>query len=66
MKPEGLELGKKNRCIINIEPLDDAGNEREDYARRQMLDYFIEGQNPTWADQFKLACHLGPQINEED
>ena len=31
-----------------------------------MLDYFIEGQNPSWSDQFKQACHLGPSINEED
>jgi hypothetical protein len=43
VKPEGLELGKKNKCIINIEPLDDMENEREDYQRRQMLDYLIEG-----------------------
>ena len=31
-----------------------------------MLEYFINSQTPSWADQFKLACVLGPSINEED
>lgn len=30
-KPVGLKLSKKQKCIINIEPVDDAEDEREDF-----------------------------------
>ena len=66
VKPEGLKLSKRSRCIVNIEPVDEAQEEREEFARRKMLDYFIDAQEPSWAEQFKLACILGPSINEEN
>jgi len=31
-----------------------------------MLEFFINAQEPSWADQFKIACMLGPSINEEN
>ena len=30
-KPDGLKLSKKMRCIVNIEAVDEASDEREDY-----------------------------------
>ena len=50
VKPEGLKLSKRARCIVNIEPVDEAAEEREEYARRKMLDFFIDSQEPSWAD----------------
>ena len=65
-KPDGISLQKKCRCIVNIEAIDEGEEEREDYQRRKMLEFFISSQEPSWADQFKIACVLGPSINEED
>jgi hypothetical protein len=41
-KPEGLKLSKTSHCIVNIEPVDNAEDQREDLQRRKVLDFFID------------------------
>ena len=31
-----------------------------------MIDMFVLQRNPTWGDQFKTACMLCPQVDEDD
>jgi solute carrier family 8 (sodium/calcium exchanger) len=31
-----------------------------------MLDFFLSEKEITWAQQFKLACQLGPTIDQDD
>lgn len=31
-----------------------------------MIDFFTAENDPSWGDQFKIACILGPSINEDD
>ena len=31
-----------------------------------MIDFFTSENDPSWGDQFKIACILGPSINEDD
>jgi len=31
-----------------------------------MLEYYVTHKTPDWGEQFKLACMLGPQIDEDD
>lgn len=61
--PEGTKLNKRASVFINIEPNDDAEDERRDAERRKMLEFFMSEHEISWGQQFKLACQLGPSID---
>lgn len=65
-KPEGVKLSKRNMCFINIEPEDQDAEEREAYRNAKMLEYFVDGKTISWGQQFKVACMLGPSIDEDN
>ena len=48
--PEGNKLLKKSTCFINIEAVDLAAQEREDFERRKMIDFFTAENDPTWGE----------------
>lgn len=64
--PNGVKLSKKQTLFIDIEPTDQDAQDREDYERRKMLDYFLSEQEATWGQQFKIACILGPTIDQDN
>ena len=65
-QPEGVKLSKKQTCFINIEATDELAEQAEDYERRKMLDFFLSEKEISWGKQFKIACMLGPSIDQDD
>lgn len=63
-EPEGVKISKKNICLVTICSGDHHEKEDDDHAK--LIEYFMSNQNPTWAQQFKNAVMLGPQIDEDD
>ena len=63
-EPAGVKISKKNVCLVTICSGNDHEQEDNDHAR--LIEYFLNNQNPSWMQQFKLAIMLGPQIDEED
>ena len=64
--PEGVKLSKKSNLYINIEPSNTMEDQAADYERRKMLEFFLSEKEVSWAQQFKIACMLGPSIDEND
>ena len=65
-QPNGVKLSKKSTCFVNIEATDDAAEQAADHERRKMLDFFLSEKELTWGQQFKVACILGPQIDQDN
>lgn len=65
-KPEGVKISKRNICIIDIVPDDLHGEEQEEFERQKMLEYFLSNKEIGWCQQFKVACMLGPQIDDDN
>lgn len=51
---------------MNIEATDDEAEKLADLERRKMLDFFLSEKEMTWGQQFKVACILGPQIDQDN
>lgn len=64
--PNGVKLSKKHILFIDIEPTDQDAEDREDHERRMMMDYFLSTREASWGQQFKIACILGPTIDQDD
>lgn len=64
-EPAGTDLAKKSMCFISIEAVDEAAVQAANYERRQMLEFFLSEKELTWAQQFKVACMLGPSIDSD-
>lgn len=47
-KPDGVKISKKNICYINIEPDDQSAEDREEYERKKMLEYFVDNKTVSW------------------
>ena len=64
--PAGVKLSKKSMLFIDIEATDENAEQAADYERRKMLDYFLGTKDITWGQQFKIACILGPSIDQDN
>lgn len=65
--PEGVKLSKKSICFVNIEP--NEGNEeirQADLERTKMIEYFIANKSIPYSQHFKIACMLGPTIDDDN
>ena len=65
-QPNGVKLSKKSTCFVNIEATDTAADEAADLERKKMLEFFCSNIELTWGQQFKVACMLGPQIDQDN
>jgi solute carrier family 8 (sodium/calcium exchanger) len=67
VRPDGVKLSKKSICFVNIEP--DEGNDALEQAnidRTRMIEYFISNKEIRYSQHFKIACMLGPTIDEDN
>jgi len=62
--PEVVKISKKNVCIVTITSSEQEAAEADEHSK--MIEYFVRQKQPTWGDQFKNACILGPQIDEDN
>ena len=63
IEPEGAELTKKDKCILHIVGDNELDNKVEDIEK--ILDLMQKTESVSWAGQFKKACLLHPQVDEE-
>jgi solute carrier family 8 (sodium/calcium exchanger) len=63
IEPEGAEIIKKNRCIVHIVGDNELDNKVQDIEK--FLDLMQKSENVSWISQFKKACLLHPQVDEE-
>ena len=63
-KPDGVKISKKNVCFVTIVRSDEF--EKEEEERQKLIAFYLAQQNPDWASQFKYACMLGHNMDEED
>lgn len=61
--PEGCKLSKKDVCIVNIIGDDDTDNTVKDIEK--ILEIMQKQDKVSWCGQFKNACMLYPQVDEE-
>lgn len=64
-EPAGTKLSKKQVCFVQIVS-DNEESSKEDKLQQKMLEYILQQREATWAQQFKIACMLGPTIDEEN
>lgn len=60
-------MSKKSICFVNIEP--DEGSEeirKAEFERTKMIEYFIHNKEIKYGQQFKIACMLGPTIDQDN
>lgn len=62
--PTGTKLSKRQNCFVNIEPGCD--EDKKDLERKKWLDFYMSEQECSWGNQFKVACMLGPSIDQDD
>lgn len=63
VEPEGAKITKKNKCIIHIVGDNELDNKVEDIEK--ILDIMQKSNEVSWLGQFKKACLLHPQVDEE-
>jgi len=63
IEPEGAQLTKKDKCIVHIVGDNELDNKVEDIEK--FLDLMQKSENVSWISQFKKACLLHPQVDEE-
>ena len=63
IEPEGAEVTKKDKCIIHIVGDNELDSKVEDIEK--FLDLMQKSENVSWIGQFKKACLLHPQVDEE-
>lgn len=64
-EPAGTALSKKANLCVHIQPDQDV-MAKEDYLQQKMLEYILQQREATWLQQFKIACMLGPTIDEDN
>jgi len=64
-EPAGTALSKKSNLCVHIQPDQDV-MAKEDYLQQKMLEYILQQREATWLQQFKIACMLGPTIDEDN
>ena len=63
IEPAGAKLTKKDKCIVHIVGDNELDNKVEDIEK--ILDLMQKSSQVSWAAQFKKACLLHPQVDEE-
>lgn len=63
-KPDGTKLSKRQNCFVNIEP--SSNSDHAELEHKKLLEYYISEQECSWGNQFKVACMLGPSIDQDD
>lgn len=63
-EPEQVKISKKNCCTVELKTTA-AGNDSA-AEHQKMIQYFVAQRNPSWGDQFRQACMLCPQVDEDD
>ena len=63
VEPEGAKITKKDKCIIHIVGDNELDNKVEDIEK--ILDIMQKTNDVSWGQQFKRACLLHPQVDEE-
>ena len=64
-RPEGVRIARQNICFIEIVSNDDQ-LVAADEIQQKYINYLLEQKEVSWCDQFKVACMLGPQIDEDN
>lgn len=62
-EPQVVKLSRKNVAFITINNSDDIDAEQKE--NQQLLMFFMNSKNPSWASQFKNAIMLGPTIEDD-
>ena len=62
-QPDGCKISKRNTCQVEI--VADHESIKQEEEMEKLLNYFAEQQNVTWCGQFKQACMLQPQVDED-
>ena len=62
-EPEGCKLTKKDTCIMDISAEDEANNVVQDLEK--IYELMQKQENVSYLGQFKRACMLHPQVDEE-
>lgn len=62
-EPEGAKITKKNKCAIHIVGDNELDHKVEDIEK--ILELMQKSNEVSWAGQFKRACLLHPQVDEE-
>lgn len=62
-EPEGLKISKKDTCIVNVVGEDDTDSTVKDIQK--ILEIMSKQETISWLGQFKQACLLHPQVDEE-
>ena len=52
--PHGVSLSKRRECLVKIAPDEEAWRKYD--QRLEILRYYLQLRNPSYFDQFKLAC----------
>lgn len=63
VEPAGAKITKKNKCVIHIVGDNELDNKVEDIEK--ILELMQKNDQVSWAGQFKKACLLHPQVDEE-
>jgi solute carrier family 8 (sodium/calcium exchanger) len=62
--PEGVLLSRKRECLVEIRPGNEKSDDEAEKERRSMMKEFMVHKDPSWSQQFVIACMLGPAIDE--
>ena len=63
-EPEEVKIQKKNICLVTIVHSED--NDKAEEDKQKLIEFFLQQQDPSWAQQFKNAIMLGPQFDEDN
>lgn len=63
-EPQSVKISKKNVCLVTIVQSEDVQKEADEHTK--LVEYFMQSKEPSWGQQFKNACMLGPQIDEDN
>lgn len=61
--PKIVKLSRKNVAFVTVSHSEES-NAADEQAK--LIEFFMDQKKPTWSSQFKTACMLGPQIDNED
>ena len=63
-EPAEVKISKKNVCLVTI--LKSESEDQENQDKLKLYEFYMMQKEPDWAQQFKNAVSLGPQIDEDN
>ena len=63
-EPSEVKISKKNVCMVTIVQHEDVDKDEED--KQKLIEFYMSQADPTWAQQFKQAVMLGPQLDQDN